>query len=172
MVRYEAAMAMPHGLGFEGAASRTVDARILKIGDRYGSLEAGKVATWCSTTATRSNIRPMSRRPSSTDGSYTINQRPAADFWQGERFQTSAWFYSTTQKSRAAWAGETGASSVDLGRLRRVCCPDAGRRPASHYGYNPKFSQQRQGRPAGVAITPSNPKRRKRLDVERQSYPL
>jgi imidazolonepropionase-like amidohydrolase len=46
VVRHEAAMAMVYGLGFERALSAvTLDAaRILKIDDRYGSLEVGKVA--------------------------------------------------------------------------------------------------------------------------------
>lgn len=46
VVRYEAAVAMIHGLGFERAlASITIDAaKILQIEDRYGSIEPGKVA--------------------------------------------------------------------------------------------------------------------------------
>jgi imidazolonepropionase-like amidohydrolase len=46
VIRYEAAMAMVHGLGFEKAlASVTIDAaKILQIDDRYGSIEPGKVA--------------------------------------------------------------------------------------------------------------------------------
>jgi imidazolonepropionase-like amidohydrolase len=46
VVRYEAAMAMVHGLGREKAlAAVTLDAaKILKIDDRFGSLEAGKAA--------------------------------------------------------------------------------------------------------------------------------
>jgi imidazolonepropionase-like amidohydrolase len=44
--RYEAAVAMANGLGFDGALrSITIDAaKILKIDDRYGSLAPGKVA--------------------------------------------------------------------------------------------------------------------------------
>jgi imidazolonepropionase-like amidohydrolase len=46
VVRYEAGMAMVYGLGFERALRAvTLDAaRILHVDDRYGSLEAGKVA--------------------------------------------------------------------------------------------------------------------------------
>jgi imidazolonepropionase-like amidohydrolase len=46
VLRYEAAMAMVNGLGFERALrSITLDAaKILAIDDRYGSLEAGKIA--------------------------------------------------------------------------------------------------------------------------------
>lgn len=46
VVRHEAAMAMVHGLGFEGALRAvTLDAaRILGIDDKHGSLEPGKVA--------------------------------------------------------------------------------------------------------------------------------
>lgn len=46
VVRHEAAIAMVHGLGFESALrSITLDAaRILDIDDRFGSIEAGKVA--------------------------------------------------------------------------------------------------------------------------------
>jgi imidazolonepropionase-like amidohydrolase len=46
VVRFEAAMAMVHGLGFDGALRAiTLDAaRILGIEDRFGSLEAGKAA--------------------------------------------------------------------------------------------------------------------------------
>ena len=46
VVRFEAAMAMVNGLGFDRALSAiTLDAaRILGIDDRFGSLEAGKVA--------------------------------------------------------------------------------------------------------------------------------
>ena len=46
VARFEAAIAAVHGLGFErGLASVSLDAaRILDIDDRYGSLEAGKVA--------------------------------------------------------------------------------------------------------------------------------
>lgn len=46
VVRYEAAMAMVHGLGFERALRAiTLDAaRILEIEDRFGTLEAGKAA--------------------------------------------------------------------------------------------------------------------------------
>jgi imidazolonepropionase-like amidohydrolase len=46
VIRYEAAMAMVHGLGFDKALSAiTLDAaKVLQIEDRYGSLEAGKVA--------------------------------------------------------------------------------------------------------------------------------
>jgi imidazolonepropionase-like amidohydrolase len=46
VVRYEAAMAMVHGLGFDRALRAiTLDAaRILEIDDRFGSIEAGKVA--------------------------------------------------------------------------------------------------------------------------------
>lgn len=46
VVRHEAAIAMIHGLGFDGALKAvTLDAaKILEIDDRFGSLEAGKVA--------------------------------------------------------------------------------------------------------------------------------
>jgi imidazolonepropionase-like amidohydrolase len=46
VLRYEAAMAMVNGLGFERALRAiTLDAaRLLKIEDRYGSIEPGKVA--------------------------------------------------------------------------------------------------------------------------------
>lgn len=46
VVRHEAAMGMVHGLGFERALSAvTIEAaRILKIDDRYGSIEPGKIA--------------------------------------------------------------------------------------------------------------------------------
>jgi imidazolonepropionase-like amidohydrolase len=46
VVRHEAAIAMVHGMGFDGALrSITLDAaKILGIDDRYGTLEAGKVA--------------------------------------------------------------------------------------------------------------------------------
>ena len=46
VVRHEAAMAMVHGLGFDRALRAiTLDAaRILEIDDRFGTLEAGKVA--------------------------------------------------------------------------------------------------------------------------------
>jgi len=46
LVRYEAAIAMVHGLGFEAALrSITLDAaRTLEIDDRFGSIEVGKVA--------------------------------------------------------------------------------------------------------------------------------
>ncbi|HEV3007014.1 MAG TPA: amidohydrolase family protein [Pirellulales bacterium] len=46
VVRYEAAMAMVHGLGFDRALRAiTLDAaRILEIDDRFGTLEAGKAA--------------------------------------------------------------------------------------------------------------------------------
>ena len=46
VLRYEAAIAMVNGLGFDGALkSVTLDAaRLLGIDDRFGSLEAGKVA--------------------------------------------------------------------------------------------------------------------------------
>src|SRR5207253_1323901 len=46
VLRYEAAMAMVNGLGFDRALqSITLDAaRILAIDDRYGTLEPGKVA--------------------------------------------------------------------------------------------------------------------------------
>ncbi|MBI1901631.1 MAG: amidohydrolase family protein, partial [Planctomycetia bacterium] len=46
VVRHEAGMAVPYGLGFEGALRAvTLDAaKILQIDDRFGSLEAGKTA--------------------------------------------------------------------------------------------------------------------------------
>jgi cytosine/adenosine deaminase-related metal-dependent hydrolase len=46
VLRYEAAIAMVNGLGFDRALrSITLDAaRMLKIEDRYGSIEPGKVA--------------------------------------------------------------------------------------------------------------------------------
>jgi imidazolonepropionase-like amidohydrolase len=46
VLRYEAAMAMVNGLGFERAlaAITTEPARLLGIADRYGSIEPGKVA--------------------------------------------------------------------------------------------------------------------------------
>ena len=46
VIRHEAAIAMVHGLGFEGALRAvTLDAaRILGIDDRFGSVEAGKMA--------------------------------------------------------------------------------------------------------------------------------
>jgi imidazolonepropionase-like amidohydrolase len=46
VVRHEAGIAMVYGLGFEGALKAiTLDAaRILRIDDSYGSIEAGKVA--------------------------------------------------------------------------------------------------------------------------------
>jgi imidazolonepropionase-like amidohydrolase len=46
VLRFEAAMAMVNGLGFDRALSAiTLDAaRMLKIDDRYGSIEPGKVA--------------------------------------------------------------------------------------------------------------------------------
>src|SRR5262249_57036836 len=46
VLRYEAAMAMVNGLGFDRALRAiTLDAaKMLKIEDRYGSLEPGKVA--------------------------------------------------------------------------------------------------------------------------------
>jgi imidazolonepropionase-like amidohydrolase len=46
VLRYEAAMAMVNGLGFDRAlAAVTIDAaRLLEVDDRYGSLEVGKVA--------------------------------------------------------------------------------------------------------------------------------
>jgi imidazolonepropionase-like amidohydrolase len=46
VLRHEAAIAMVHGLGFEGALRAvTLDAaRILEIDDRFGSIEVGKVA--------------------------------------------------------------------------------------------------------------------------------
>jgi imidazolonepropionase-like amidohydrolase len=46
VVRHEAGIAMVHGLGFDGALKAiTLDAaKILEIDDRFGSLEAGKVA--------------------------------------------------------------------------------------------------------------------------------
>src|SRR5262249_34886896 len=46
VVRHEAAIAMVHGLGFDRALKTiTLDAaRILEIDDRFGTLEAGKVA--------------------------------------------------------------------------------------------------------------------------------
>lgn len=46
VLRFEAAMAMVNGLGFDGALrSITLDAaRLLDIDDRFGSIEKGKVA--------------------------------------------------------------------------------------------------------------------------------
>ena len=57
VLRYEAAMAVVNGLGHDRALRAiTLDAaKLLGIDDRFGSIEAARWRTWCSTTATRSS---------------------------------------------------------------------------------------------------------------------
>jgi imidazolonepropionase-like amidohydrolase len=64
LVRYEAAMAMVHGLGFDAALrSITIDAaNLLGISDRFGSLEPAKWPTWFFMMVTHSSTRLMSSR--------------------------------------------------------------------------------------------------------------
>src|SRR5262249_5244211 len=56
VLRHEASVAAANGLGHERAlrAVTIEPAKLLGVAEKYGSIEKGKVADWCSTTATRS----------------------------------------------------------------------------------------------------------------------